>query len=189
LKRLGRYLLGKPRVVTKYNYQEAYKSVVIWSDSDWAGCKETRKSTSGGVLQLGGHTVKTWSTTQGTIALSSGEAELYALVKGASHGKGAKSLLWDFGLDTEEININVDATAAQGITNRRGLGKVRHIEVGQLWIQDEVAEKRIIVNKVKGTENYADALTKHVGREDINMHMRGVMSQYSVGRHPLMPHI
>ncbi len=120
------------------------------------------------------------------IALSSGEAELYALVKGACHGKGVKSLLCDFGIEAEETNINVDATAAQGITNRRGLGKVRHIDVGQLWIQDEVAEKRIIVNKVKGTENYADALTKHVGREDISMHMKGVMCQHVVGRNPLM---
>ena len=51
-------------------------------DSDWAGCKRTRKSTSGTVIQLLECTVASGSRTQGTIKLSSGEAELYAIGQG-----------------------------------------------------------------------------------------------------------
>ncbi len=54
------------------------------TDSDWAGDKRSRTSTSGGVIKLGCHVLKSWSSTLHCIALSSGEAELYALVKGAT---------------------------------------------------------------------------------------------------------
>ena len=75
LKRFARYLALRPRLVTKYCKQGPLKTVVGWSDSDWAGCPETRKSTSGGVIMIGSHVIRTWSTTQSVIATSSGEAE------------------------------------------------------------------------------------------------------------------
>ena len=52
LKILGRYLLGRERMVTGYGYQGTVDEVVVWTDSDHAGCGETRKSTSGGVVML-----------------------------------------------------------------------------------------------------------------------------------------
>ena len=73
LKRVGRYLCGRERVIVKFGYQEAPTKIVIWTDSDWAGCLRTRKSTSGGVAMLGHHMVKSWSSTQRDRALSSGE--------------------------------------------------------------------------------------------------------------------
>ena len=90
MRRLARYLLKYPRAV--YRYYDArddeIKSVVGYTDSDWAGCRETRKSTSGGAIAVGSGTLKTWSSTQRTIALSSGEAEYYALVKTAAECLG-----------------------------------------------------------------------------------------------------
>ena len=65
--------------------------------TDWAGDGKTRKSTSGGAITWGNHTLKTWSTTQHVIALSRGEAELYALVKGAAQSHGLAAMLDDFG--------------------------------------------------------------------------------------------
>ena len=62
-------------------------------DSDWAGDRDDRKSTSEGVLQIGMTTLKTWSTTEQIIALSNGEAEHYATVKGVRTSKG---LVFDF---------------------------------------------------------------------------------------------
>ena len=82
LKRLGKYLVGIPRVVQYFNWQSGDVEMVVYTDADWAGCKRTRKSTSGGAIVRGSHTIKCWSKTQQTIALSSGEAELIALVKG-----------------------------------------------------------------------------------------------------------
>ena len=54
-KRLGRYLKGIPRVLVKYNYQEANKSVHVWVDTDYAGCRKTRKSISLNVSMLKNH--------------------------------------------------------------------------------------------------------------------------------------
>ena len=109
---------------------------------------------------LGRHVVKTWSSTQALIALSSGEAEYYGMVRGGSIGIGMKSMMADLGVKCG-IKINTDASAAKGIAMRRGLGKVRHIEVNQLWFQEKVTERIIEIKKVKGEDNLADALTKY----------------------------
>ena len=134
---------------------------MIWTDSDFAGCAKTRKSTSGGVLMHGSHLVKSWSITQAVIALSSGEAEYYAMVKGGCVGIGMQSIMSDLEVKAD-IEISTDASAAKGIASRTGLGKVRHIEVSQLWLQDHVSTGKIKVNKVDGGDNLADTLTKHV---------------------------
>ena len=82
--------------------------------------------------------MKSWCSTQSIASLSSGEAEYYGIVKGASIGLGLRIMMRDFGVDMT-IRINTDASAAKGIARRRGLSKVRHIEVNQLWIQDRIA--------------------------------------------------
>ena len=64
-----------------------------YADSDYAGCIKTRKSTSGGAIMIGNHCIKSWSSTQSVIALSSGEAELYSLVKATSQAIGIKHML------------------------------------------------------------------------------------------------
>ena len=76
MKRLARYLLEVPEGVLRYESSGTkLDKVLVYVDSDWAGCKVTRKSTSGGAVTWGGGLLKSWSTTQGTVALSSGEAE------------------------------------------------------------------------------------------------------------------
>ena len=57
-------------------------SVEAYSDSDWAGCRDTRRSTSGRMIYFEGAVLSFWSRTQTTIALSSCEAELYAVKHG-----------------------------------------------------------------------------------------------------------
>ena len=110
----------------------------------------------------GNHVIKSWSTNQSVIALSSGEAEYYALVKAASVSIGVKTIMKDMGVElTEPIVIKSDASAALGIANRIGIGKVRHIEVNQLWLQEVGARKSISAIKVGGTDNPSDLLTKH----------------------------
>ena len=53
LKRTVRYLVQAPRVVQKFDFQHLPSSVQAWSDTDYAGCQRTRKSTSGGILRVG----------------------------------------------------------------------------------------------------------------------------------------
>ena len=83
-KRLARCLKDNKRVVIEYKFQRMPEKVVAWLDTDFAGCERARWSTSGGVVMLGGHCVKTYSQTQETIALSSGESEFYGIVKAAT---------------------------------------------------------------------------------------------------------
>ena len=58
-KRLARYLKDSARVVVRFDLQEMPSTITVWSDTDFAGCRRTRRSTSGGVVMLGRHCVKT----------------------------------------------------------------------------------------------------------------------------------
>ena len=115
-------------------------------------------------MTLGQHTLKTWATSQSVIALSSGEAELYALTKGASQTLGVMSLGLDFGLELEGT-LHTDSTAAIGMAYRAGLGKVRHLRVQYLWIQEKIANEELWVDKILGDDNPADAMTKGLPRK------------------------
>ena len=101
---------------------------------------------------------------------------------------GTQSLLKDMEVDVK-IRILEDSSAAKGIAERTGLGKVRHIEVNQLWIQEKVREGRIQLVKVEGTENLADALTKYVESDMLDKHIRGSECEVMEGRHELMPEV
>eukprot|EP00969_Alexandrium_andersonii_P095713 4227668-Alexandrium_andersonii.AAC.1 len=76
--------------------------------------------------------VKRWPTTQETIALSSGEAELAGIAKGAAEGMGIASIALDLGFSAG-LRVRADSGAATGICRRTGIGRVRHLAVGQLW--------------------------------------------------------
>ena len=159
LKRICRYLNGAPRLVYEY-VQQSVSSVDVYTDTDWAGCPKTRKSTSGGCVMFGKHAVKHWSSTQASIALSSGEAEFAGVIRGAGQGLGYQALLRDLGVRTP-LRVWTDSTAAIGICTRQGLGKLRHLDTHTLWIQQAVRTKRVDLRKVLGEQNPADLLTKH----------------------------
>eukprot|EP00969_Alexandrium_andersonii_P167149 7387767-Alexandrium_andersonii.AAC.1 len=79
----------------------------------------------------GAHTIKHWSTTQKTIALSSGAAELAGVVKGVAEGVGIASIAMDLGF-SERLHVYADSSAAIGVCRRAGIGRVRRVAVGQL---------------------------------------------------------
>ena len=96
LKRLARYLRYRPRMAQFFPHQTYFNyPFVMWTDSDHAGCIKTRKSASGGVLVAGGCCIKTCSKGQGVVSLSTGEAEYYSLVSGASNLLGEVSTSLD----------------------------------------------------------------------------------------------
>jgi hypothetical protein len=161
LKRLARYLLEYPGAEWRYPMEEEFRAEVVeaYSDSDWAGCKVTRKSTSGGMLVIDGCCLRSWSSTQATVATSSGEAELYALVKASSEALGFKAVANDLGVMLHVV-LFVDSSTAQSISSRSGIGRTKHVEVKYLWVQEVVRQCRVSVVRVAGTNNPADVLTK-----------------------------
>ncbi len=116
---LARYLKDK-RMVIEYNSQRLPETAMAWPDMDFAGCKRTRRPTSGGVVMFGNPCVKTYSHMQETIALSPGESEFYGIVK-AAMGLGVKGLMEDLRVGVE-VQVNTDSSAAKSISARRGAG-------------------------------------------------------------------
>jgi len=108
----GRYLRLRMRVVNKFSYQKNFKIIDVWSDTDHAGCLETCKSTTGGVIMLGSHIIKHWSSTQPIISLSSGEAEYYGCFRAGSHALGLRSMMNDLGVHEKRLRIKTDASVA-----------------------------------------------------------------------------
>ena len=84
------------------------------------------------------------------------------MVKAASEGLGLKAMTMDYHKPLDPWMF-VDATAAIGVAQRVGLGKLRHLETQSLWLQEAVRDKRIGLSKVHGPVNPADLMTKHVG--------------------------
>ena len=137
LKRVGRHLVGRPRMVLKYSFQQYTNGENCMVDSDYAGRLKTRERTNGGVLMMGKHCLKTWSSSQAVIALSSGEAEFYGVVKGASVLLGTLSVANDLNIPLKG-ELWSDSSAAIGIASRKGLGKVRHLHTQYLWVQERL---------------------------------------------------
>ena len=137
LKRLGRYYAGRKRLVYRFDFgSDLATHVEVYCDTDFAGCTTTRRSTSGGCAMVGGCLVKHWSKTQPTIALSSGEAELSGIGAGMAQALGIQALAADMNWHLQP-RVHSDATAAIGISKRRGLGKIRHLHTCDLWIQEQ----------------------------------------------------
>ena len=84
LKHVIRFMIGAPRIVWRYPRQTPTNQLRGYTDSNWAGCPVTRRSTTCTHLAIGKHPIYSGSSTQTIIALSSGEAEFYGGVRTAS---------------------------------------------------------------------------------------------------------
>ena len=104
--------------------------------------------------------MKSWSTTQKSIALSSGEAELIALVKMSTELIGLAQLAEDWGMPLKGV-VYADSSAALGVVSRKGSGRLRHVKVGSLWVQEKKNSGEILYKKVDGKHNPGDLMTKN----------------------------
>ena len=80
LHKIGRDLAGKPRLVMTFPWQNPVTRLATYTDSGWAGCPITARRTSGGIVGIGSHVIKSYSRQQRVVALSSAEADFYAMV-------------------------------------------------------------------------------------------------------------
>ena len=136
------------------------------SDSDRAGCRSTRKSTTCGIVTWAGIPITMFSRTQSVVALSSPESEYYGACAVAAECLYVRSILQFWGYNPS-IELQLDASSAIAIGSRQGLGKVRHMEVKYLWLQQLVATKHVRLVKVRGTEHPPDLGTKYLSRESL----------------------
>ena len=87
--------------------------------------------------------------------------------EGASRGLGTKTALQELGVNLELVVIWTDSSAAKAHVSTRGLGRMRHLEVKDLWMQELVRDGRLRVAKIRGDRNPADVLTKYLDRATI----------------------
>ena len=171
LKRIARYTIDAPRAVQCLRWHTQVTTAVGMSDFDWAGDRPTRKFTSGGLCRMGPYVIKALSSTQMMIALSSAEAELYALLKCVCQTLGILNLASNLGLTLTAI-VHTDASVALAIAQWQGLSKLRHIDAHWLWIQERVRQKELSTVRILGKDNPADLMTKHLTGEEIHKHLR-----------------
>ena len=123
------------------------------------------------VIQLGSHLIYFASKLQKTVALSSGEAELNALVSGMTEAMGISSLCVDWH-SAVPVQCFCDSSAARGIVHRTGVGKMKHLQVRQLWVQEQVRLQRASVSWIPRCQNTADAFTHQCGEVVLTEHLR-----------------
>ena len=85
------------------------------------------------------------------------------------------------------LAVHADSSAAIGICRRAGIGKVRHLAVGQLWVQEKVRSGDFGLFKVLGTDNPADILTKAISAECIHRHLASCGLLWEAGRPDTAP--
>ena len=123
------------------------------------GDRQQRKSTSGGLVIVGGIVVKSWSRTPRGLGLSSAEAGKCAIVTGAAEALAVQAVAEETGWKMS-VGVRADSSAANAVASRRGLGKLRHIELKYLWVQELVQDQKIAIKKINGLDNPTDCLTK-----------------------------
>ena len=174
LKRILRYLSIRSQFSTMFPWQSQPRSIEIHTDSDWAGCLRTRRSTSGGTLRYGRHLLHPWSKTQAVVSLSSAEAELNSMVKGLAEGLLVRNTIGEFH-EHVQLRLFCDSSAARGIAARRGAGRTKHLEVKQIWLQEQVQRGILSVFRVPRSLNPADMLTHHWVAEDGRRHLEHLL--------------
>ena len=117
---------------------------VLTTDADWATCKESRQSNSGGTLQLGNHLIAAWSRVQPLIN---------------PHNFGNSGVL------------RVDASACHAIMLRRGCGGLKHITAKSLWFQEAVREYSTAVERVPRDVTHAHTLASSSRAEELRKHL------------------
>ena len=148
LKRAARYLVGKAQSGTEIRRQAQADKITVFLDSDFADDPISRKSTTGLVAQIGNHAVKSGSTLQSLTALSVGEAEFYAVVKGGQVGLAMRSMYQDLGIPMK-IEIQSDSSTANSLTDRLGAGqRTKHIYTRYFWIQERVQDGDLNIKKL-----------------------------------------
>ena len=163
LKKLTRYLLGTSEVYQELCPDPHAEMLQVPVDSDWAeelvkaAVEEQFSFTD--VQCSRGHEHK-------RRELSSAEAELYGIGSGAIEGLGAAQLLREWQYETVPL-LQTDSQSALAVCRRRGPGRMKHIELKMLAVQEWLKTGRLRIHKVSTHDNPADLMTKAMNREKL----------------------
>ena len=161
--------------------------VVVFTDSEQAGCLKTRAYTSSSKWFYSSHMLRFTSTTQGVIELSSGESEF---LRSGEKGVGRDleqsqcSKIWELisakntKIDKAVLEVRVDASAGRGMAARRGTGRIRHIATQTLWVQKLTQVGIVKITKISLVSNTADLEPNTLTEDQIDEHWRDVTATF-----------
>ena len=173
-KKVLRYLKGTRELnlyltipALKLNHlNKTLKYITGYSDADWAGDPVTRKSTSCTLCYVDQFFLTSECRGQGTVALSSGESEMYALGALSAELNFAQAILKEIGLSFL-IHARADSSTARAVATKQGASrKMKHIHTRFLFIQDLVLLKLLTMSSVKTDVNPSDIGRKHWDARD-----------------------
>ncbi|GJT59402.1 putative ribonuclease H-like domain-containing protein [Tanacetum coccineum] len=160
VKRIFRYLKGKPSLGLWYS-KDSPLELVAYTDSDYAGATQDRKSTTGGCQFLGNRLISWQCKKQTVVATSTTEAEYVAAASCCGQVLWIQNQLLDYGYNFMDTVIYIDNTSTICIIeNPVQHSKTKHIEIRHHFIRDCNAKKLIQMAKIDTQHNVADLLTK-----------------------------
>ena len=175
VKRIFRYLRYQPALGLRYSRGDC--KLIAFSDADFAGDEDTKRSTTGFIIMYGDGPIQWKSQRQGHVTTSSTEAEYIALCS------TAKEVVWlrKIGLELEMLGesatmLKCDNESAIKIsTSERITQRSRHIAAQEAYVRELVASKELIVSHVRAADQLADFLTKPVTAEKFSTACKAVM--------------
>jgi hypothetical protein len=164
-KRVLRYLKGTKEMGLKFTRPADGSRNLLWGyvDSDWAGCVDTRKSTTGYVLMLNGAAIAWKSKRQNVVALSSAEAEFMAASSLVQEVIYIRRLLTNLGFPQDlatEVGEDNRTCIAWSEGSVGGSDRAKHIDLRVHFVHAAVQDKIVRLYSIKSEHNVADILTK-----------------------------
>lgn len=142
-------------------------TLMCFNDSDWAGCKETRRSTSGFCTQVGSNLISLSSKRHETVSKSSTEAEYRTMSLAASEVVWLQNLLKVMGLQQRVTplllcdNLSAVCLSANPMFHKR----TKHFDVDYHYARIRVALKALEVKHIPASLQLADVFTKSLAQE------------------------
>ena len=179
VKRILRYLKGTVNFALKYEQSDS-GALIGFSDADWAGDQDDRRSTTGNVFLLNGGAVSWLSKKQATVALSTAEAEYIALSQAAQEGIWLKRLLSDLGVEAMSTLILEDNQGAIAIAkNPVNHSRTKHIDIRYHYIRECVQNGQIELQYCPTNDMKADIFTKPLPRQKFE-YFRGEIGLFPI---------
>ena len=98
---------------------------------------------------------------------------MYAIERASSEALGMMAIYADWGMAMGG-RVWADASAALGIVNRKGFGKVSNLDTSMLWVQEAALKKKLLYEKVRGEHNIADLFTKFLDKYTADRHFESL---------------
>lgn len=186
IKRIFRYLRGTSNqglIYTGAPSSSPSHNLSGWSDADWAGDLDTRRSTSGYVFQLDSQCVLSWqSRKQSIVALSSTEAEYIAAATATKELLWLQTIIYELGYSLSQPSIiYTDNQSCIGLSeNPKFHDRSKHIDLRYHFLREKVKNKIIQLEYTPTQYMWADILTKSLPKVKHQACIHGLNTQASL---------